>query len=235
MKILKNLKIAERTLAFFLEKPEGFSFLPGQFIVLYLINPPEDDPKGNFRTFSIASAPFEDNLMISTRMGGSIFKKILNDLPEGTQVKIRGPAGSFILDERDGRPAVFLVGGIGITPVRSILLQAVRDGIQRKISVFYSNRKPEDSAFLDELMLLEKDRPLIKIIPTMTDMEESGEEWEGERGFINEEMINRYVPDPLGCVFYIVGPPSMVDAMKGLIRRMGIEESFIRTEEFLGY
>lgn len=235
VRLLKKVEIAHETMAFYFEKPEGFSFIPGQFIIVHLLDPPEDDPKGNFRVFSIASAPFEDELMICTRMTKSIFKKTLNSMPEGGKVKIKGPNGSFILDQKDRRPAIFLVGGIGITPVRSIVLQTTRDGISRRISIFYSNRRPEDSAFLEELLLLEKNNPFYRIIPTMTDMEYSNLRWEGERGFIDEGMIKRYEPELMGCIFYVVGPPPMIVAMKGLLKRMGISEKLIIIEEFPGY
>jgi len=107
--------------------------------------------EGNSRAFSIASAAFDSNLMIATRMRDTAFKRVLRKASPGLQVKIDGPGGSFVLHRKSEKPAVFLAGGIGITPFLSIIRQAGHDKSPHHMYLFYSNRRPEDSAFLDLL------------------------------------------------------------------------------------
>ncbi len=125
-----------------------------------LIDPPETDAEGNTRSFSIASAPFEEDLVFATRMRDTAFKRILKSLRLGSEVRISGAFGSFTLHTDASRPAVFLVGGIGITPFRSIILDATRSKLAHKMYLLYSNRRPEDAAFLDELQRIEQDNPV---------------------------------------------------------------------------
>lgn len=108
-------EVARDTSAFRLQKPEGFSFRAGQAVYVTLPGQKETDSKGGIRTFSIASAPQEPDLVIATRMTDTAFKRCLAELPAGSPVAIEGPYGDLTLDG-DTRPAVFLAGGIGITP-----------------------------------------------------------------------------------------------------------------------
>src|SRR5215831_14607803 len=148
--------VAEGTMAFHLEKPPGFQFKAGQYMNVTLVDPPETDAEGNTRSFSIASAPFEADLVVTTRMRDTAFKRVIRTLSLKSEIQISGPVGSFTLHADASRPAVFLVGGIGITPFRSIILQATKDRLVHKLYLFYSNRRPEDAAFLDELQNVEK-------------------------------------------------------------------------------
>jgi predicted ferric reductase len=118
-KLLNRADICEGTMAFQFEKPPGFDFKPGQSVDLTLLNPPETDSEGNVRTFSIASAPFEDQLRFATRMRDTAFKRSLRKVPLGTAVKMDSAMGSFTLHKNSAKPAVFLAGGIGITPFSS--------------------------------------------------------------------------------------------------------------------
>ena len=125
--LTKREEIAEGTMAFHFAKPADFQFRAGQSIDLTLLNPPETDAEGNSRAFSIASAPFDNDLMIATRMRDTAFKRVLRKASPGLQVKIDGPGGSFVLHRKSEKPAVFLAGGIGITPFLSIIRQAGHD------------------------------------------------------------------------------------------------------------
>src|SRR5436190_13886080 len=120
-KLKSREEVAEGTTAFHLEKPAGFQFKAGQYLNVTLIDPPETDAEGNTRSFSIASAPFEADLVFASRMRDTAFKRILQTLTLRSEVRISGPFGSFTLHTDTFRPAVFLVGGIGITPFRSII------------------------------------------------------------------------------------------------------------------
>jgi ferredoxin-NADP reductase len=227
-------EIAEGTMAFHITKPADFQFRAGQSIDLTLIDPPETDPEGNTRAFSLASAPFENELMIATRMRDTAFKRVLRSASLGMDLKVEGPSGSFVLHRKFEKPAVFLAGGIGITPFLSIIRQATHENAAHQLYLFYSNRRPEDAAFLEILVQTAKQNPNFHLIVTMTEMENSHREWQGETGFINGEMLRRYLPSQ-GPIYYIAGPPAMVAAMRRMLTEVGVDEDDIRTEEFSGY
>src|SRR5262249_36395326 len=139
IRLIGRKDVAEGTMAFLFEKPPGFNFKAGQFMRFTLIDPPETDAEGNARTFSIASAPYEESLMIATRMRDTAFKRVLKGAAPGTRLVARGPYGSLTLQEGASPPAVFLSGGIGITPFRRILMQAAWGHLARNMTLFYSN------------------------------------------------------------------------------------------------
>src|ERR1700676_3842754 len=97
------------------------------------LDPSETDSEGNVRSFSIASAPHEETLMVATRMRDAAFKRILKAMPIGTAVKIEGPSGDLILQDNSTRAAVFLAGGIGITPFRSIVHWAAKEKLPQRV------------------------------------------------------------------------------------------------------
>jgi ferredoxin-NADP reductase len=228
-------EIADGTMAFHFEKPGGFAFKAGQFGDFTLINPVETDAEGNTRGFSLASAPYEDDLMFATRMRDTAFKRVLKTMEVGTEVSMDAPYGSFTLHNNSKVPAVFLTGGIGVTPVRSIVLQAAHDNLPHKIFLFDSNRKPEDSAFLNELMKTQQINLNYIFIGTMTEMENSGRKWDGETGYITNAMLEKYVGDLTLPIYYLTGPASMVAAMRKTLNEAGVDDDNIRTEEFPGY
>jgi uncharacterized protein YeaO (DUF488 family) len=234
-KLKSRQEIAAGAMAFHFEKPEGFAYKAGQFADYTLINPPETDAEGNTRGFSLASAPYEDDLMLATRMRDTAFKRVLKNMELGTELTLDAPYGSFTLHNNTQIPAVFLTGGIGVTPVRSIVLQAVHDNVPHRIVVFDSNRRPEDAAFLDELMEPQKKNPNYTFVGTMTQMEKSGREWHGETGYITKAMLLKYVGDLTLPIYYIDGPPAMVTAMRETLGEAGVDDDDIRTEEFSGY
>lgn len=238
VKLIKREEIADGTMAFRFEKPQGFEFKAGQFMEVALLNPPETDAEGNTRAFSIADAPSEPDLMIATRMRDTAFKRVLKTMPLGIEVQIEGPFGNFVLHNNISRPAIFLIGGIGITPIRSIVVEAAAQKLSHKIFLFYSNRQPKDAAFFEELKNLETKNLNYKFIPTMTDLPSQtspSEVWEGEKRYINAEMLKKYLGDLQGSIYYSAGPQSMVAAMRKLVNSMGVDDDDIKTEEFSGY
>ena len=148
-------EVAHGTMAFGFDKPAGFSFRPGQAIDLILPDPTAPGTESARHAFSIVSAPHESELVIATRMRNSAFKNALARLPEGAPAQVEGPFGSLTLHNKLDRAAVFIAGGIGITPFMSMLRHATNSALQQRLLLLYSNRRPEDSAFLAELQRLE--------------------------------------------------------------------------------
>lgn len=237
VKLLTKTPVAEGTMAFSFAKPEGFSFKPGQSSDLTLLNPPETDAEGNVRTFSIVSAPSESDLMFATRLRDTAFKRVLRNMAPGTEVKLEGPMGSFNLHKSSAKPAALLAGGIGITPFMSMVREAARQKDPRQIYLFYSNRRPEDAAFLSELTALAQQDANFHLVATMTEMEKSKQpqSWTGEQGFIDPAMLKRHLAALNGPIYYIAGPPAMVAAMRDMLAKAGVDEDDIRTEDFAGY
>lgn len=234
-RLRKHEEIAERTMAFHFERPSGFEFRAGQFVDLTLLHPGEMDSQGAARTFTIASAPYEDELVLATRMRNTAFKRVLGALPPGAEVRLEGPMGSFTLHRNPAKAAVFLAGGIGITPFRSILRQAAVEKLSHQLYLFYSNRRPEDTAFLKELKTLASANSHFIFVPTMTEMKNSQMPWQGNCGFINREMLVEHFCELHGPIYYAAGPPEMVAAMRQMLIRLGVDDDDIRTEEFGGY
>jgi ferredoxin-NADP reductase len=233
--LTRNETVAEGTMAFHFARPADFKFKPGQSMNVSLIDPPETDAKGNNRTFSIVSAPHENELVIATRMRDTAFKRVLKAMPAAGRVSLRGPAGLFTLDPADARPAVFLAGGIGITPFVSMLRDAAHSGLARDLWLFYSNRRPEDAAFLDELAALPKRNAHCHIVGTMVEMDKSSRSWSGEKGFLDRAMLERHLKGLAAYVYYIAGPPGLVEAMQKMLVAAGVAEDAIHTDEFFGY
>ena len=226
--------VAERTMAFRFAKPADWTFRAGQFIDITLLDPADTDAEGNTRGFSIASAPSEDVIMIATRLRDTAFKRVLQAVPLGTQVRIEGPFGNLRLHNA-ARPGVVLTGGIGITPFRSILVEAARaGGLPYPVIVFYANRRPQDAAFLDELRLLAEQDANLRFIPTMSGLDASTA-WDGERGHINSAMLRRHLEGAADAIYYLTGPPGMVQGLRTMLIDTGIDQDDIRTEEFTGY
>jgi ferredoxin-NADP reductase len=235
IKLKDRKQIAEGTMAFRFEKPEGFAYKAGQFADFTLIDPAETDAEGNVRGFSLASAPYEDYLMFATRMRDTAFKRVLRTMKPGAELMLDGPYGSFTLHNNSNIPAVFLSGGIGVTPVRSIVLQAAHAKLPHKIFLFDSNHRPEDAAFLDELVEAHEVNQNYTFIGTMTKMEKSSRAWHGETGYINRAMFLKYINDLTLPIYYIAGPQAMVKAMREILNEAGVNDDNIRTEEFTGY
>jgi ferredoxin-NADP reductase len=228
-RLVRRESVAEGTMAFFLERPAGFAFQAGQSLNLALA-------EGETRTFTIASAPHEPELMVATRMReGSRFKSRLAEMPPGTPLSVDGPNGIMVLHEDAALPAVFLAGGIGITPFLSMTRDAAHRRLPHRITLFYSNRRPEDAAFLDELARLGKAHPAFRLVPTMTGAAHAARPWSGETQLIGERLLRRHLDGVKGPVYYLAGPPGMTMAVQGTLMELGVPAESIRSEEFYGY
>lgn len=227
--------VAEGTMAFYFSKPLGFRHEAGQSLLMTLVNPLETDGKGSARTFTIASAPHEAELMIATRMRDTAFKRVLKTAPMGTAMTIDGPNGEMVLHDDRARPAVFLAGGIGVTPFLAMARHAAKERLPHRLYLFYSNRRPEDAAFLPELQKMEQLNPNYRLIATMAEPEKSAQHWQGETGFIRRGMLERHLTDITSPMYYFAGPPPMTMAMQKMLEDIGISEQAMRYEEFYGY
>lgn len=221
----------------FIFKPEyPITFIPGQFITLF--NPHDNsDERGIKRHFSIASSPTEKNIMIATKIidNGSSFKKALLALEEGSNVEAGEPHGSFILPEDENNHCLFITGGIGITPVRSMVKYATDKKLNLKLTLLYSNVMSDEIAFYEFFNELKTHNPKLDIVYTITKPEELKQSWTGRVGRIDEALIREYMKNNLSNKFYISGPPQMVTAMLELLKSIGVDDQDIKRELFTGY
>jgi ferredoxin-NADP reductase len=228
-------EIAEGTMAFRFDKPPGWVHKAGQYLDMTLLDPPETDAEGNIRSFTIASGPDEVTLMIATRLRDTAFKRVLKGMPIGTAVQVEGPSGDLTLPDDGSRPCVFLAGGIGITPFRSMLVDAAHRKLPHRLFLFYSNNRPEDAAFLPELKAMLKTNPQFTLIPSMSEMAKSRQRWTGETGFIDRDMLARHLDEIASPIYYVAGPPAMVKAMQEMLIKLPANATDIHAEEFDGY
>ena len=235
VKLGRRQDVAEGTMAFHFDKPSGFSFKPGQAIDLVLPGQLAAEAQGLRHTFSLVSAPFQDELVIATRMRDSVYKRALRSLPVGAPVQLEGPFGSLTLHNDRARAAVFIAGGIGITPFMSILRQATEDQLPQRLSLLYSNRRPEDAAFLTELQQVEQRNKGFRLVATMTEMAKSGRPWQGETRLIDAALIKGVGGELPAPIYYLAGPPGMVEGVRRTLNGAGIGDDDIRSEEFYGY
>jgi ferredoxin-NADP reductase len=224
--VLKSSEtVAEGTMMFRFSKPPSFSFVAGQAIDLSLLDPPAE-PNSSHRLLSLVSAPFEAELAVATRMrDASAFKRALGTLAPGATLRLKGPLGVMTLHDDPARAAVFIAGGIGITPFMSMLRQAAHDRPGHHFFLLYSNRQPGQAAFLRELRGLEEEYEHFRLLPRMTDQD----------GFLDEATIKGFTASAESPLYYLAGPPAMADAMTRILRGSGIKDEDISSEEFYGY
>ena len=232
VKLFRKETVAEGTMAFQFSKPQGFEFRAGQFADFTLIDPPQTDAEGNIRGFSLAHAPYEPDLVAATRMRDTAFKRVLKDLPIGTELELDAPYGDFTLHETESTPAVFIIGGIGVTPVRSMIAQATHDKTGHRITLLHASHRPADLPFRSDFEQLARDNPNFTYVMTVKSPTDN---WKGERGRVNAGMVKKYVPDLGKPIYYLCGPEGMVTAMFELLVDLKVNEDNIRTEEFTGY
>lgn len=226
-KLKDKRSVAENTFSFYFEKPQSFDFIPGQYIQMSLLNSVFDDDKGLTRDFSISSAPFEKELIITTRIRDSALKKSLSTLKKGDEVEIKGPHGKFLLEE--GR-AVFLAAGIGITAFRSMLAQLSYDTKNHDITLFYANKTEKSAVFLAELYGYEKKISGFTFVPIFTQQQNTP----GEHEYLSETLFKKYLHN-LDGIFYLVGNPEFVDSVQKTLEKANISNDRIRLDYFSGY
>lgn len=235
MTLMDRQRVARNTMAFWFDTDGAhYEFRAGQHADFTFGQAFVNCEGDNSRTFSLANSPHDRHLaMIALRMRETPFKMSLKTAALGTRFKVSRPRGSFTLHKDANRPAVFLAGGIGITPIRSILRWATEEHLPHKLYLFYSNRVSEDAAFLEELEGLATRNRSFTLIPTLT--RGKSPTWPYENGQIDLNLLRRYVHGLNGPVYYVAGPSGMVTAMTTLLHSSGISDDDIKTEEFGDY
>jgi ferredoxin-NADP reductase len=233
VRLIRKEPIARETVAFFFEKPRDFDYRAGQFGDITLIDPPETDAEGNVRGFSFITAPYEPEIGFATRLRDTAFKRVLRTLAPGSEVKLDAPYGDFTLQRKESRPAVFVIGGIGATPVRSIVAQATHDRTGHRMLLLHANRSIDDAPFQADFLRFVEQNPNFRFVPVVTDSVPPS--WKGESGRIAAATIQRWVPQLAEPIWYLSGPEGMVKAMRRLLVELEVDEDDIRTEEFAGY
>ena len=212
---------------------EEVEFTAGQYFWVTLLDPPYDDDKGPRRHITVVTSPNDRGVLgLATRVRDSAFKRSLAELPVGTEVDVEQPKGNFLLPEDTEQQYVFVAGGIGITVFRSMLRTIAEDDLPYRVTLVYSNRDRESTAFLDELIELERAIPGLRVVFTMTD----DSRWDGETRRIDAAMLRDHLDADLGSFTYLIaGPPKMVEAMEELLSAQGVPEEQVRPERFSGY
>ncbi len=231
-KIKSKSIIAQNTLRVEFELSERINFKAGQYCIMELINPKLPDERNNRRSFSIVNSPNEPNqIVITTRLSESGFKRNLNEMVIGDTVDIKNIAGVFTLPDNAEQSLVFLSGGIGITPFMSMLTFVTQQHLPYKITLVYSNRNQESTAYLNELKDLESQNSNLRIVLIMTE----DPSWVGEKRKIDSTLIKEYFPEINASKYLVVGPPGMVSAIEQELLTAGVIPENIQKENFSGY
>lgn len=237
LKLVKKVEEAKDTKSFIFDKPEGFGFEAGQYIYLTLPKLNYPDARGDTRHFTISSSPTEDFIQVTTRIRQeSGYKKTLDELPLGSLIESRGPMGSFVFNYTlyAKRYSLFLAGGIGITPFRSMIKYTIDKNLNIPMYLIYSN-SDSDFVFKKELDTWQKENSFLKI--EYFDSSKFGHldklkiskllDSEAER--VNWNLVIDH------CMFWSVGPNIFVNSMEEILEKMNIPEENIKTEKFTGY
>lgn len=206
---------------------------PGEYFWVELLDPPYEDDKGSRRHITVVTSPTEGGALgLATRIRDTAFKRSLVEMPEGSEVDVEQPKGSFLLPEDASKRYAFIAGGIGITPFRSMLRYIADNGLDYDVTLVYSNRDRESAAFFDEMQELEGAVPGLRIVFTMD--EDPG--WEGESRRISPEMLQDVLGEELkGFHFMVAGPPGMAKAVEASLLEAGLSEDQVQSDSFSGY
>jgi ferredoxin-NADP reductase len=210
-------------------------YRPGQFLE-WTLRHSRPDSRGNRRYFTIASSAAEREVRIGVKFypDASSFKKSLLAMRPGDEIVASQLAGEFVLPTDKRTKLVFMAGGIGITPFRSMIRHLLDHDEKRPIAVLYSNRAAPEIVYTD--VLEEARRRLgIETVYTLTDAESVPPDWQGVTGRVDAEMIVKAVPDYCERTFYLSGPRSLVVGFEEVLGSIGIPKSRIKTDFFPGF
>jgi ferredoxin-NADP reductase len=221
--VLSVREVTPAVRAIRLRRPAGFAFQASQAIRLTL------HPGALAHPMSIASGPGRPYIEIASRRSKSDFKQAFFALRAGDRVDVFGPKGRFFLEEAS--PAVLVAGGIGITPMKSMLEHAADAGLSTPIALVYGNHAPGDIAFRAEIDELAAKNPRVRVLHTVS---EPAPGWTGRVGRIDQELI-RQAGDPGQALYYVAGPPPMVDETLRSLQALGVPPERVKYEIFRGY
>lgn len=231
----EKIKVANDTFDFVFTKNRSFNFKPGQYME-WTFKHRDPDSRGNRRYFTIASSPTEYDVHLGVKFypEPSSYKNHLLNLPIGGQIIASAQAGDFVLPNNKEQGLVFIAGGIGVTPFRSMIKCLVDRQEKRNITLLYSNRTVADIAYGDVFDIAESELG-IKTIYYVTDENEILAGDNMKKGFISGETIKRDVPDYISRKFYISGPHSMVSMFEKTLTDIGVPKKNITTDFFPGF
>ena len=226
-------EICENTFSFtFNLYDSDYEFKPGQYSHFTIMDPVHHDENGYTRPLSFANSPDHINsLMVAARKNESVFVENLLSLTPGSELQVSEPEGDVSLHENEEVENVFIAGGIGVTPVRSIVEFATENDLKNKITLFYSNRTLSQTAFMDEFLEWSAENENFRFIPFF-DSEEKITEFEYERGRIDSERLKKHLGNFDNKKFFLIGPPAMVDSFKDILLNQNVSEDNIKTEKF---
>lgn len=222
LNLIETKQEAAGVQSFIFKPAEPLSWKAGQFLHYVLHHEPTDS-RGSDRWFTVASAPSEKHVMVTTRHAtenGSSFKNALFALKPGEAIEISDVDGDFTVDDVS-REYVFIAGGIGVTPFRAILKDAESRGVQLKVTLLYANRD-EDIPYKAELDALAAKNPDLKI-----------HYFVGAR--VDEPAIRKLIPDVSAPMFYVSGPEPMVESFGKMLKEMGVPPVNLKQDWFPGY
>jgi len=211
--------------------PETISFKPGQYVQL---EAPAygDNPEPVYRAYSIASDPRDQHhvdLIIRLIPGGICTTWVFTILKEGDEVSFNGPYGDFYLRDNPG-DAIFIAGGSGMAPFRSILADMRNRRIARKTRYYFGARSKRDLFLLEEMTAYERELPDFRFIPALSDPTPE-DEWQGETGLITD-VVARHHPDCSEAEAYLCGSPGMIAACIGVLTKRGMPQECIYYDNF---
>jgi ferredoxin-NADP reductase len=212
---------------------EEVDFKPGQYFFVTLPDVGHQDEKGLRRHISVVTSPNDKGVLgLATRMRDTAFKRTLAELEVGSEVDVEPPRGKFVLPDDTSRPLVFVAGGIGITVFRSMLRYIAEEQLPCRVTLIYSNRDRDSTAFLDELVELERELAGFRLVLTMTD--DPG--WDGESRMIDAQFFAAYLDGDLNrYTFLVAGPPEMTEAIEKALGEAGVKEENVIAEGYTGY
>jgi ferredoxin-NADP reductase len=235
LKLKEKIKIADNTYDFVFEPDKKLKFQPGQYLEWTLPHKKMDN-RGMRRYFTIASSPTENDLIMGVKFYDkpSSYKKSLISLDKGSTIVASQLSGDFILPEDKNKKLIFIAGGIGATPFKSMVKYLIDRNEKRDIIIFYSNRSFKDIAY-KEIFDQAQQKLGIKTIYCLSDLDSVPSNWNGERGFVSQAMIKKYAPDFMDRMFYISGPRSMILTFQKALKDAGIHKNHVKTDFFPGF
>ncbi len=231
--LLKKNTLATDTYEFVFAPDRPIAFLPGQYLE-WTLNTHLNDTRGNRRFFTIASSPTEETIRLGVKFykPASTFKRALWALPERATVSASQVSGDFVLPKDKKKKLVFIAGGIGVTPFRSMAQYLIDTNDVRDITMLYSNKTVSEIAYAD-VFAAAGEKVGMRTIYALTS--EPTPVPNTYSGFIDAALIAKEIPDYADRVFYISGPHGMVEAFKTTLRDMGISRFNIKADYFPGF